>query len=136
MHTIPQPLLLLLIQHNNYTNTTTTTTYYTGETAILSLIKHIYFQNLTDENNANLRTLEQYTAEVRQIADTEYQQYFTTAYNEVKRQKLGFGEFRTADYHNLNNNNNNNDCNTNNPTTTTITTTLLFPMLLYIFYYE
>ena len=40
----------------------------------------------------------------------------------MKRQKLGFGEFRTADYHHLKNNNNNNDCNPNNPTTTTIAT--------------
>ena len=39
----------------------------------------------------------------------------------MKRQKLGFGEFRTADYHHLKNNNSN-DCNTNNTTTTTIAT--------------
>ena len=40
----------------------------------------------------------------------------------MKRQKLGFGEFRTADYHHLKNNkNNSNDCNTNYTSTTTAT---------------
>jgi uncharacterized protein YdiU (UPF0061 family) len=49
-----------------------------------------------DEENTNLRSLEEYEEELRQIAETEFTQYFTEAYNEVKRRKLGLMKFRTG----------------------------------------
>jgi uncharacterized protein YdiU (UPF0061 family) len=49
-----------------------------------------------DEENSNVRSLEEYEEELRQIAETEFTEYFTEAYDEVKRRKLGLTKFRSV----------------------------------------
>lgn len=43
-----------------------------------------------------VRDLDSYLSEVKQIAEVEFAQFFTEEYNEVKRRKLGLHTFQTA----------------------------------------